>query len=218
MSGWTLAAGQARGSGERLFYNPPLCRLLAVAVGPAPEGAAERRAGRCRQGDPGGSGCGPARASLPAQLLACGLRAIPPSQQIGHMVQFFIDNLLLIAVAFISGAMLVWPLVRARASGPTLSTLQATQLINARNPQIVDLRSAEDFAKGSLPNARSVPAATVGARAGELKKDKPVLLVCATGTSAGRTAALLRSQGFSEVFVLAGGIAGWREAGLPLRS
>jgi rhodanese-related sulfurtransferase len=29
---------------------------------------------------------------------------------------------------------------------------------------------------------------------------------------------MLRSRGFAEVFVLAGGIAGWRAAGLPVRS
>jgi rhodanese-related sulfurtransferase len=133
-------------------------------------------------------------------------------------VQFLIDNILLIAVAFISGAMLVWPLIRGRAGGPTLSTLQATQLINTRNPQIVDLRSADDFAKGSLPNARNLPAGKINERMAELKKDKPVLLVCATGTSAGRSAALLRSRGYTEVFVLGGGVAGWRGAGLPLRS
>lgn len=134
------------------------------------------------------------------------------------MLQFFIDNILLIGVAFISGAMLVWPLVRGKASGPSLSTLQATQLINSRNPQVVDLRNAEDFAKGSLPNARNIPAAKVAERVGELKKDKPVILVCATGTSAGRTAALLRSQGYSDVYVLGGGLAAWREAGLPVRA
>jgi rhodanese-related sulfurtransferase len=134
------------------------------------------------------------------------------------VLQFFIDNILLIGVAFISGAMLVWPLVRGKASGPSLSTLQATQLINSRNPQVVDLRNAEDFAKGSLPNARNIPAAKVAERVGELKKDKPVLLVCATGTSAGRTAALLRAQGYSDVFVLGGGLAAWREAGLPVRA
>ena len=133
-------------------------------------------------------------------------------------MQFFIDNIILIAVAFVSGAMLVWPAIRGRASGPTLSTLQATQLINSRNPQIVDLRKAEEFVKGSLPNARNLPSEKLNERLGELKKDKPVLLVCATGTSAGRVAALLRSRGFAEVFVLAGGIAGWREAGLPLRA
>ena len=134
------------------------------------------------------------------------------------MLQFLIDNILLIGVAFISGAMLVWPLVRGKASGPSLSTLQATQLINSRNPQVVDLRNAEDFAKGSLPNARNIPAAKVAERVGELKKDKPVLLVCATGTSAGRTAALLRAQGYSDVYVLGGGLAAWREAGLPVRA
>jgi rhodanese-related sulfurtransferase len=133
------------------------------------------------------------------------------------VLQFFLDNVLLIGVAFISGAMLVWPLVRGKASGPTLSTLQATQLINSRNPQVVDIRNAEDFAKGSLPNARNIPAAKVAERVGELKKDKPVLLVCATGTSAGRTAALLRSQGYGDVYVLGGGLAAWREAGLPVR-
>jgi rhodanese-related sulfurtransferase len=133
-------------------------------------------------------------------------------------VQFFIDNIILIAVAFVSGAMLLWPMIRTRAGGPSLTTLQATQLINSRNAQIVDLRSAEDFTKGSLPNARNVPAEAVPTRLTELKKDKPVLLVCATGTRAGRIAALMRSQGFAEVFVLAGGLAAWREAGLPLRS
>ena len=94
-------------------------------------------------------------------------------------MQFLIDNIVLIAVAFISGAMLVWPLIRGRASGPSLSTLQATQLINTRNPQIVDLRSADDFSKGSLPNARNLPTDKINDRMAELKKDKPVLLVCA---------------------------------------
>jgi rhodanese-related sulfurtransferase len=134
------------------------------------------------------------------------------------VLQFILDNILLIGVAFVSGAMLVWPLVRSKASGPALSTLQATQLINSRNPQVVDLRNAEEFAKGSLPNARNIPAAKVAERAGELKKDKPVLLVCATGTSAGRTAALLRAQGYVDVYVLGGGLAAWREAGLPVRA
>jgi rhodanese-related sulfurtransferase len=133
-------------------------------------------------------------------------------------VQFIIDNIILIAVAFVSGALLVWPAIRGRAGGPSLSTLQATQLINTRNPQIVDLRSADEFAKGSLPNARNLPSSQLNDRIGDLKKDRPVLLVCATGTSAGRTAAMLRSRGFAEVFVLAGGMAGWRAAGLPVRS
>lgn len=132
-------------------------------------------------------------------------------------MQFFIDNIVLIAVAFISGGMLLWPLLRARAAGPSVSTLEATRLINSKNAQIVDVRTPEQFATGSLPNAKNIPASNLKDRLGELKKERPIILVCNTGTSAGPAAAQLRASGFAEVYVLAGGVAGWREAGLPLR-
>lgn len=133
-------------------------------------------------------------------------------------MQFFIDNIFLIAIAFISGAMLLWPLVRSRASGSALTTLQVTQLINSKNATIVDIRPPEEFAKGSLPNARNLPVDKLQTRAGELKKDKPLIVVCANGQAAGKVAAQLRSSGFNEVFVLGGGLAAWREAGLPIRT
>ena len=131
-------------------------------------------------------------------------------------MQFIIDNILLIAVAFVSGGMLVWPLLRNRAGGPSLTTLQATQLMNGKPSQVIDLRTAEDYAKGSLPNARNIPFEALSGRINELKKDKTVLLVCGNGQSAGKAAAQLRAAGFADVFTLNGGLAAWREAGLPL--
>ncbi len=132
-------------------------------------------------------------------------------------MQFLIDNIFLISIAFISGGLLVWPLVKSRAAGPSLSTLDATRLINSKNAQIVDIRSADDFAKGSLPNAKNIPTAAIKDRLPELKKDRPVLVVCNAGNSAGPAAAQLRAGGVAEVYVLAGGLAAWREAGLPVR-
>lgn len=132
-------------------------------------------------------------------------------------MQFFTDNIFVFAIAFASGAMLLWPIVRARTAGPTLTTLEATRLINSKNAQIVDVRAASDFATGSLPSAKNIPSANLKDRAGELKKERPVILVCNTGTTAGSAAAQLRGSGFNEVYVLAGGVTGWREAGLPLR-
>ena len=133
-------------------------------------------------------------------------------------MQFFVDNVFLIAVAFVSGAMLIWPLVRARAAGPAVTTLQATQLINARHAQLVDIRAGDEFSKGSLPNAKNIPTATLKHRSGELKKERPVILICNSGRSAGPAAAQLRAAGFTDVYVLAGGLAAWREAGLPIKS
>jgi rhodanese-related sulfurtransferase len=133
-------------------------------------------------------------------------------------VQFFIENIFLIAVAFVSGGMLIWPLLRSRAAGPSVTTLQATQMINSRHAQIVDVRAAEDFGKGSLPTAKNIPLARLKERVGELKKDRPVIVVCNTGGTAGPAAAQLRAAGLTDVYVLAGGLAAWREAGLPIRT
>lgn len=134
-------------------------------------------------------------------------------------MQFFIDNALLIAVAFLSGAMLLWPLMRARASGPALTTLQATQLMNSKHAQVVDVRDAADFARGSLLNAKHIPLSEIASRGPkELKKDRPVIVLCNAGNIAGRAAAQLRAAGLGEVYVLAGGINAWREAGLPLKA
>lgn len=133
-------------------------------------------------------------------------------------MQFLLENIFLIAIALVSGAMLLWPFVRSRVSGPALTTLQVTQLINSKNATIVDIRAPEEFAKGSLPNARNLPADKVKDRVRELKKDKPLIIVCANGQAAGKVAAQLRSSGFNDVFILGGGLAAWREAGLPVRT
>jgi len=132
-------------------------------------------------------------------------------------MQFLLDNYLLLAVAILSGGMLAWPLLRDRAGGPALSTLQATQLINAKHAQVVDVRAAEQFATGSLPNARHIPADQIPSRVAELKKERPVIVVGDGGQLAPRAASRLRAAGLAEVYVLAGGLAAWRAAGLPLQ-
>jgi rhodanese-related sulfurtransferase len=132
-------------------------------------------------------------------------------------VQFILDNILLITLAGVSGALLLLPLLRERAAGPSVTTLVATQMINSRHAQIVDVRPAEEFAAGSVPNARNIPLAEIGQRASELRKDRPVILVCNHGRTAPRAASKLRAGGIGEVYVLAGGVAAWREAGLPVR-
>jgi rhodanese-related sulfurtransferase len=132
-------------------------------------------------------------------------------------VQFVLDNLLLIGMACVSGGLLLWPLLRDRAGGPSVSTLTATQMINSRHAQVVDVRPPEQFATGTVPSARNIPLVEIGQRSSELRKDRPVILVCNHGRNAHGAASKLRASGIGEVYVLAGGVAAWREAGLPIR-
>jgi len=61
-------------------------------------------------------------------------------------IEFIRDNLLLIGVAAVSGAMLLWPLLRRSTGGPWVSTLQATQLVNRQNALIIDVREPNEYA------------------------------------------------------------------------
>lgn len=132
------------------------------------------------------------------------------------MSSFLTDNLFLIAIALLSGGMAVWPLLRQRAGGPTLGTLAATQLLNQRDAQIIDVRSPEEFRTGSLQNARNIPLPELAEAAAQLPKDKPALVVCKAGSRAAMGAVKLRSAGIGEVFILGGGLDAWRAAGLPV--
>ena len=133
-------------------------------------------------------------------------------------MEFVIKNWALFAIAALSGGMLLWPLLRKGAGGPWVNTLQATQLMNREDALVIDLRAGEDFAKGHILGAKSLPLAELERRAGELDKHKakPVIVHCADGTRAAAGVALLRKSGFGNVVNLSGGFAAWQQAGLPV--
>jgi rhodanese-related sulfurtransferase len=127
-------------------------------------------------------------------------------------------NLALIAVAFVSGAMLVWPLVRRGAGGSWVSTLEATQLINQKDAIILDVREPSEFAATHILNSRNIPLGELAARAEkELAKfrSRPVIVACASGSRSSSAVAILKKSGFENVYNLSGGVSAWRQAGLP---
>jgi len=134
------------------------------------------------------------------------------------ILKFVTDNKYVVAVAFVSGAMLVWPALRRGVAGATISTLQATLLINQQNALVLDVREAAEYEKGHMLNARNIPLGELEARAAEMDKHKakPVIVVCDNGNRSARAATALRKRGFEQVFTLGGGIDAWRQAGLPL--
>ena len=132
-------------------------------------------------------------------------------------LKFVTENIFLIAIAFVSGGMLVWPLVRRGTGGPAVNTLEATMLMNKKDSLVLDVREAGEFAQGHILSARNIPLDELEKRLKEIEryKEKPVIISCAAGDRAGSAASLLRKQGFTNVVNLSGGIAAWRQAGLP---
>lgn len=132
--------------------------------------------------------------------------------------KFIIEQWMLILVAVTSGLMLVWPMLTGGRRSGTLSTLQATQLINQKDAVIVDIRDQGEYAAGHIMNAKSIPAKVFSDRKAELDKLKgaPIIISCDSGQRAGPAAQKLREMGFTDVHVLQGGLNAWKEAGLPV--
>jgi rhodanese-related sulfurtransferase len=124
-------------------------------------------------------------------------------------------NYLYIATALASGVMLVLPAIRRGGGGSAVSPQDATLMINRQDALVLDVRSAEEYGKGHVLNARNVPLAQLEGRTGELQKYKArPLIVCEDGARSSAVAAL-RKLGFEKVYTLAGGLAAWQQAGLP---
>ena len=134
-------------------------------------------------------------------------------------MEFITKNIFLVLVALVSGGMLVWPLLRRGTGGPWVNTLEATQLINRSDALVIDLRTADEYAKGHILGAKNIPLADLERRRVELEKHKakPVIVHCGHGNSSGAGVALLRKNGFTSVHSLAGGFAAWQTAGLPVQ-
>ena len=135
-------------------------------------------------------------------------------------MQFVQNNIWLIMIAVVSGALLVWPWIsRFAFGGAEVGASAAVQLINRKDALVIDVREPAEFQAGHIPEARNIPAGRLKERLAELDKHKArtIIVNCQTGSRSAGACALLRKQGFAAVFNLAGGIAAWQQAGLPLQ-
>lgn len=133
-------------------------------------------------------------------------------------MEFINQNILLIGLVVVSGVSLLFPLL-ARPSGNSVNPAEATQLINREDAHILDVREADEFAMGHLPDAQNIPLAKLAERIGELDKfkDKPLIVCCAAGMRSNKACAELKTHGFARLHNLAGGVDAWVGAGYPVK-
>jgi rhodanese-related sulfurtransferase len=133
-------------------------------------------------------------------------------------LEFASNHTLLVSALMFSFFMLIFSELRRKARGITnVDPQAAVQLINA-DAMVVDLRSAEAYARGHIVNSRNIPMDELDANMDKLTKDadKPILAVCDAGITSNRAVDTLRKSGHESVYGLKGGIAAWTQANLPL--
>ena len=132
-------------------------------------------------------------------------------------LNFIVHNWYLIALALVSGGLLLWPKLLEGAAGPSVSASDAVQLINREKAVLIDVSEPAEYAAGHAVGSRSVPLAGLEASK-ELPKNKnlPVVVVCKTGARAQKAVVLLKKLGFENSRALSGGLTAWRAANLPV--
>lgn len=132
-------------------------------------------------------------------------------------MEFVQQNLMWIAIAVISGSMLLWPMLTG-AGVESLTPAAATLKINREEAVLLDVRESGEWATGHIPNARHITQAQLDKRLSEIEKFKsrPIIVYCATGNRSTSACKTLKDAGFEQVFNLGGGIAAWRDASLPV--
>lgn len=80
----------------------------------------------------------------------------------------------------------------------------------------VDVRAPGERAQKAVAGSIGVPLNHLAERSAELPADRPLLVYCAGGYRSSIAASLLQQRGFTKVSEIAGGIAAWETAKLPL--
>ena len=93
----------------------------------------------------------------------------------------------------------------------------AEKLKNTEKPQLLDVRTPEEFGVEHLENAANVNVNSpdFATKASQYDKSKPIFVYCKVGGRSAQAADKLVAMGFTEVYNLEGGIMKWTTAGMP---
>jgi hydroxyacylglutathione hydrolase len=100
-----------------------------------------------------------------------------------------------------------------------LSAQFAAELLSSSQPPLaIDVRAAREREEKHISGSLSIPLNRLVENLETLPKNRPLLVYCAGGYRSSIAASLLQGSGFDPVSEIAGGIAAWEAAKLPIRS
>ena len=104
----------------------------------------------------------------------------------------------------------VFNLIRYFQQKKYLNVLTQEEFIKGyRRAQLIDIREPQEFDRGYIRGARSLPLTQMKQRLVELRPDKPVYLYGQTNGRSKRAAHLLYKQKFQDLYILDGGFKKW---------
>lgn len=97
-----------------------------------------------------------------------------------------------------------------------LSPAEVIEQMNNEQAVVFDIRDNVSFRSGHIIHAIHATPDDFTNKRMEQYKTQPIVLACAKGLQSATLASQLRAQGFTQLFVLSGGMNAWQAAELPI--
>src|SRR6185503_20194761 len=103
-----------------------------------------------------------------------------------------------------------------RATDRMSVLIAAEEVARASPPMVLDVRTAGEWNAGHIAGSVNLPLNHLQERMGEVPRDRRIAVHCEGGYRSSIAASLLHQEGITNVAEIAGGLAAWKAARLPL--
>jgi len=107
---------------------------------------------------------------------------------------------------------LVWPTER------TSAPMMAEELASADPPLLLDIRNPREWSAKHIKGSVNIPLNHLQERMAEIPRDRRIAIHCAGGYRSSIAASILHQYGITHLIEMAGGLAAWDAAQLPVVS
>ena len=121
----------------------------------------------------------------------------------------------LIAAFLCFATLAISPAIAGERPASVTPAEAAASIASNTPPQVLDVRTPDEFAQGHVPTATLIPHDELAARLAELDRDRPVLVYCRSGRRATDAEKVLAANGF-DVRQIEGSWLRWQEESLPV--
>lgn len=102
---------------------------------------------------------------------------------------------------------------------PTIiSPQQAKNLMETQNALLVDIREPDEYAREYIEGSRLTPLSVLPNLPPDPDTARPAIFFCQSGRRSKNNQYLLESRGFTETYLMEGGVNAWKQANLPVVS
>ena len=96
-----------------------------------------------------------------------------------------------------------------------MTTPELKEKLDSEDWMVLDVRSLEEYESGHIEGSINIYTGLLGQNLEKIPKDKPIAVICKSGTRSGFGCSILKKHGVENIYNIMGGMTSWSNAGYP---